>query len=47
MVACLDKDEVECCDDDFLTCLDNVLVLCLDNNNKDYFYVGFLLSYPL
>ena len=47
VVEFLDKDEVECCDEDVVACLDKGVLASLDNNNKDGFYVNFLLAHPL
>ena len=43
----MDKDELECCDEDVVSYLGEGVMACLDKNNKDYFYVDFLLAYPL
>ena len=47
MVKCLDKYEVAYCDEEVVACLYLAMLACLNNNNKDNFYVYFLLAYPM
>ena len=47
MVKCLDKYEVAYCDEEVVACLYLAMLACLDNNNKDGFYLYFLLAYPM
>ena len=47
VVQLLDKDEVACFGEDVVALLYEGVLVFLDKNNKDSFYVGFLLSHPL
>ena len=47
MVKCVYKYEVAYCGEDAMACLDWGVLEVLDNNNKDGFYVDFLLVHPL